>query len=101
MAWNLEFLLGSPGGSVVKNPPANAEDTGRHGFDPWIRKIPWSRKWQPVLLTLPGKSHGESVVGYTSRGHKESDMAEQLSTAHTQQTYTGREVIQRDRIRIP
>ena len=19
----------------------------RHGFDPWVRKIPWSRKWQP------------------------------------------------------
>jgi len=26
-----------PGGPVVKNPPANAGDTG---FDPWSRKIP-------------------------------------------------------------
>ena len=27
---------------VVKNPPANAGDM-RHGFDPWVRKIPWRR----------------------------------------------------------
>ena len=33
---------GFPGRAVVKNPPAK---TG-HGFDPWIRKIPWRRKWQ-------------------------------------------------------
>ena len=27
----------------------------RHGFDPWVRKIPWHRKWQPALVFLPGK----------------------------------------------
>jgi len=27
---------------VVKNLPANIEDK-RHGFDPWIGKIPWKR----------------------------------------------------------
>ena len=27
-------------------------------FDPWVRKIPWSRKWQPMPVYLPGKSHG-------------------------------------------
>ena len=20
----------------------------RHGFDPWVRKIPWRRRWQPA-----------------------------------------------------
>ena len=29
-----------------------------HGFDPWVRKIPWRRKWQPTLVSLPGKPHG-------------------------------------------
>ena len=43
--------LGFPGGTVVKNPPANAGDT-RHGFDPWVGKIPWSRKWQPCSSIL-------------------------------------------------
>ena len=26
----------------------------RHGFDPWVRKIPWRRKWQLIPLFLPG-----------------------------------------------
>ena len=32
---------------MVKNLPANAGDM-RHWFDPWIRKIPWRREWQPT-----------------------------------------------------
>ena len=30
----------------------------RHGFDPWVGKIPWRRKWQPTPVFLPGISHG-------------------------------------------
>jgi len=33
---------------VVKNPPANAGDLKRRGFDPWVWKIPWRKKWQPT-----------------------------------------------------
>ena len=47
---------------VVKNPPANAGDK-RQGFDPWIRKIPWRRAWQPTPLFLPGESWTEEPVG--------------------------------------
>ena len=36
--------------------------------------MPWSRKWQPTPVFLPGKSHGErSPVGYSLWGPKESD----------------------------
>ena len=46
----------------------------RPGFDPWVRKIPWRREWQPTPVFLPGKSHGQrSLVGYKPRGCKESD----------------------------
>ena len=52
----------------------------RRGFNPWIRKIPWSKKWQPAPVFLPGKFHGQrSLVGYSLWGCKESDMTEQLS----------------------
>ena len=30
----------------------------RHGFHPWVKKIPWGRKWQPTPIFLPGESHG-------------------------------------------
>ena len=60
---------------VVKNTTANAGDRCR--FDPWVRKIPWRRKWQPTPVLLPGESHGQrSLVGYSPWGRKESDMTE-------------------------
>ena len=36
---------------------------GRHRFDLWVRKIPWSRKWQPAPVFLPGKFHGQRSLG--------------------------------------
>ena len=27
----------------------------RSGFNPWVGKIPWSRKWQPIPVFLPGE----------------------------------------------
>ena len=27
----------------------------RHGFNPWMGKIPWRRKWQPTPVCLPGE----------------------------------------------
>ena len=38
----------------------------RPGFDPWVRKIRWRRKWQSTPVLLPGKSHGwRSLIGYS------------------------------------
>ena len=28
----------------------------RHRFDPWVRKIPWRRAWQPTPVSLPGEA---------------------------------------------
>ena len=36
------------------------------GFDPWVKKMPWRRAWQPTPVFLPGESHGQrSLVGYS------------------------------------
>ena len=49
---------------------------GRPGFDPWVGKIPWRRKWQPTPVLLPGESHGgRSLVGCSPWGRKESDVS--------------------------
>ena len=48
----------------------------RHRFDSWVRKIPWSRKWQPTPVFLPEKFDGQrSLVGYSPKGCKKSDMS--------------------------
>ena len=66
---------------VVKNPPANVGDKGLIPKDP-PGNIPWRRKWQPIAVFLPGECHGQSsLVGYSTWGHKESDMTE--VTEHT------------------
>ena len=33
----------------------------RPKFDPWVRKIPWGREWQPTSVFLPGEFHGSVV----------------------------------------
>ena len=61
------YGMGFPGGSLVKNPPAMQ----RCGFNSWVRKIPWRRKWQPTPVFLPGKSHGQRILACCSPwGHK-------------------------------
>ena len=44
----------------------------RCGFDAWVGKIPWRRKWQLTPVFLPGKSHGQrSLAGYSPWGPEE------------------------------
>ena len=63
-----DFNLGFPGGFSGKE---SVHQCGRLMFDPWVRKIPWIRKWQPTHVFLPGKSNGQrSLVDYSPGGRK-------------------------------
>ena len=56
---------------------ASMRGTGRCRLDPWVRKIPWRRKWQPTPVFLPGKSYGQRcLAGYSPWGRKALDMTE-------------------------
>ena len=46
-----------------KKSSCSAGDAEDWGFNPWVGKIPWSRKWQPAPVFLPGKSHGQEPGG--------------------------------------
>ena len=48
--------LGFPGGASGKVPACQHRRRKRHGFAPWVRKIPWRRAWQPTPIFLPGES---------------------------------------------
>jgi len=59
------LLLGFPGCASGKESACQSRGCKRCGFDPWVRKIPWRRTWQPAPVFLPGESHGQrSLVGY-------------------------------------
>ena len=72
-----EEVTFEPLDSVAQNPPDIARDAGESGFDPWVRKISWRKKWQAIAEFLPGKHHGQrNLVAYSPWGCKESDMTE-------------------------
>ena len=48
---------------VVKNLPDRRHK--RHGFDPWVGKSPWSRKWQPIPYSCLGDSMDRATWGAT------------------------------------
>ena len=58
---DIDINMVFPVGSMVKT----LLQCRRHRIDPWARKIPWRRKWQPTPVFLPEKSHGQrSLAGY-------------------------------------
>ena len=75
---------GFPGGARGKESACQCRKRKRWGFDSWVWKIPWRRKWQPVALILPGKFHRQrSLAGY-SPWVTESDTTERACVhAHT------------------
>ena len=71
--------MGFPDGASGKEPACECRRHKRLGFDPWVRKIPWRRAWQPTPVFLPGESNGQrSQAGYSPWGHKELETTEQL-----------------------
>ena len=66
---------GFPGGSSVKNLPANAGDSA-----PLLGQGDLEK--EIVICSSPRKSRGQkSLVGYRPRGHKELNMTERLNNS--------------------
>ena len=50
----------------------------------WVGHMPWRREWQPTPVFLSGEFRGQrNLASYSSWGHKELDIAEQLTYTHT------------------
>ena len=71
---------------MVKEPTCQCRRHRRHGFDPWVGKISWRRKWQPMPVFLPENFYGQrSLAGYSPWSHKEPDMT--MLTCSVMRTY--------------
>ena len=94
MSWRRDRLptpvfVGFPGGSDGKETTYNAGDLGSI---PGLGRFSGGRHGNPLQYSCLENSHGQrSLVGYSPRAHKESDMTEQLSTHVTQTTEKERE----------
>ena len=68
-----------PGGASGKEPSCQYRRLKRCGFDPWVGKVPCSRKWLPTPVFLPGKFYVKRrLAGYSPWGCKELDMTEHM-----------------------
>ena len=47
---------GFPGGANGKEPACQCRRHKKHGFNPWVGKVPWRREWKPAPAVLPGES---------------------------------------------
>ena len=78
-----------PGGTSGKEHTCQCRRHRRCKFDPWVEKIPWSRKWQSAPVFLPGKLYGQrSSMGYSPQSRKELNMTVQLSLWACMRTHT-------------
>ena len=74
---NLDSNWASLVAQTVKNLPTMQENQGSKRVNPWFRKIPWRRAWQPTLVFLPGEFRGQKNLAiYSPWGCKDLDMTE-------------------------
>ena len=67
-------------GSDGEESACSSGDAGEMGLIPAFGEIPWRRARQPTPVFLPREFHRQrTLVGYSSRGSKESDTTERLS----------------------
>ena len=75
---------GFQGGASAKEPACQCRRCKRNGFNPWVKKIPWKRAWQPSLVFLLGESSEQrSLADYSPWGCKELDTTEVTQHMHT------------------
>ena len=70
------LLLGFPGGADGKETTCQCRRHKRCRSDPWVRRIPWGKTWQPTPVFLPREPHGQrSLAGYRPWGCREPPWA--------------------------
>ena len=72
-------MLGLPGGSDGKESTYNGGDLGSI---PGSGRSPGEGNGNPLQYSCLENPHGQEAGGHSPWGHQESDVTEQLSTAH-------------------
>ena len=65
------YLHGFPRWCSGKESACQCRKCKRWGFDPWVGKIPWRRKWQPTSVFLPEECHRlKSLASHSPGGRR-------------------------------
>ena len=60
--------MGLPGSAVVKNPPANAQDTGDMGLIPGLKRSVGGGNGNPLQYSCLGNPMDRDLAGYSPWG---------------------------------
>ena len=74
------YQTGFPSGTSEKESICQCRRRERHGFDTWVSKIPWRRKWQPTSVFHLGNPMDRGSGGLQSMGYKQSDTTKHACT---------------------
>ena len=69
---------------LVKSPPGQCRRYKGQDFHPWVRRIPWGRKWHPLQYSCLENPMPTGAW----RGCKESDVTECVCACACAHTYT-------------
>ena len=56
-------IMGFPAGTGGKEHACQCKKQKKHGFNPWIGKIPWRRAWLQTLVFLLEECQGQEPGG--------------------------------------
>ena len=78
--FEVDFIIhiGFPGGTVVKNLPANAKDTKDMGSIPGSARYSGVRNGNPFQYACLENSMDKNLAGYNLRGNKDSDTTQHI-----------------------
>ena len=74
---DLSFSKGFPGGTTGKESICQCRRCKRQGFDPWVRKKPWGRKYHLLQYSSLGNPMNRGAWWAIVHGITESDVTEQ------------------------
>ena len=84
----LSHTWGFPGGASGKKPSCQCRRHKKCRFDPWVRKIPQRRKWEPTPVFLPGESMDRGGWRATVHGIAKSQTWLKRLSKHACHTHT-------------
>ena len=95
LAWKISWTEEPAGLQSMGLPRVSGKESAcqcrrcrRHGFNSWVGKIPWRRKWKPTPVFLPRKLHEQrSLEGCSPWGRKESDTTDRLNNNNNLDRY--------------
>ena len=95
--WGVSACWISPGGTSGKEPACQFRRQKRHGFNPWVRKILWRRKGQPIPNSCPWREKRDGLWSIGLQRVRQKQFSSSSSKAFKKET-VGKDTIYKQKV---